>query len=334
MAITEIVLVRPKEIGREQITLWADGNYVHSVRIATGKPGAENTKKNHGKPEKAQAELQAQVDALLAAGFTYRDGPPKAAKPEAKPKPSVARPVTKPKWLDNAALAGARKKLAKLVKDAGLSHRFDEIEALSKPTIQFSLKKASSAPPGVSRIGGSPEVDAPSKLHFVAQIALAEVHALDLEGALPARGLLSFFAQLDEKRDDYAEVAKVVHSESSAPRKVSSRIKGIGLLTPKLILTLPYYEDPAIARLKLSDEEREAYHDEVYLTLMPEEPAHLLGGYGSSGTEHSLEDRAFLAQFASDDRIGFNEGDDQTLRFYFKGKKPDFSAVVCTLEDA
>lgn len=333
MGITEVKLVRSTDRGGEQITLWVDGNFVHSVRVATGMPTASN-KKSHGKPEKAQQALEAEVEALLKSGFRYRDGPPKAAKAEPKKMASAARPVTKPTWLDNAALASSRKKLAKLVKDAGLSHRFDEIEALAKPSIQFSLKKTASAPAGVSRIGGAPEVDVPGKLHFVAQIALAEVHGLDLEGVLPARGLLSFFAQLDEKRDDYAEVARVVHSETPAPRNVPSRINGIGLLTPKLILTLPYYEDPAIGKLKLTDEEREVYHDEVYLTLMPEEPAHLLAGYGSSGTEHSLEGRAFLAQFASDDRIGFNEGDDQTLRFYFKAKKPEFGAVLCTLEEA
>jgi hypothetical protein len=327
------ILVKHTKQGREKLTLWVEGSAVHWSRSYTWK-GTQEGKKAHGKPDKAQAALADEIEKHLASGFTYRDGPPKAAKPPPKPKASAARAVTKPKWLDNPALASARKKLGKLVKDAGLAHRFDEIEALAKPTIQFSLKKTANAPPGVSRLGGSPEVDVPGKLHFVAQIALAEVHALDLEGVLPARGLLSFFAQLDENRDDYAEVAKVVHSDTPAPRNAPSRTKGIGLLTPKLILTLPYYEDPAIDKLKLTDEEREAYHDEVYLTLMPEEPAHLLAGYGSSGTEHSLESRPFLAQFASDDRVGFNEGDDQTLRFYFKGKKPDLGAVVCTLEEA
>ncbi len=68
--------------------------------------------------------------------------------------------------------------------------------------------------------------------------------------------------------------------------------------------------------------------------VMPEEPAHLLLGWGSSGTEHSLEGRAFLAQFASDDRIDFEEGDSETLRYYFKGKTPSLGAVVCTLQDA
>lgn len=248
----------------------------------------------------------------------------------------LVKPAVRPAWLDHPALAGARKKLAAAVKSAGLGERLDVIEAATKPTIALSLKKAAKAPPGVSRLGGAPEVAAPKKLHFVAQIALAEVHPLDLEGVLPDRGLVSFFAQLDAERDDYAEVGQVIHSPAGGAPVAAAKPGrgGMGLLTPKLILTLPYYEDPAFDRLKLSDEERESYHDEVYLAVMPEEPAHLLLGYGSSGTGHSLEGRPFLAQFASDERIDFEEGDSQTLRYYFKGKSPSLGSVVCTLEDA
>ncbi len=256
-----------------------------------------------------------------------------ATKKLVKPAP---KPATKPAWLDHPGLAASRKKLAAAVKSAGLGHRLDVIEAAAKPSIALSLTKAAKAPPGASRLGGAPEVAPPKKLHFVAQIALAEVHPLDLEGVLPAEGLLSFFAQLDPEGDDYAEVGQVVHAGAGgAPiAGVKPRAKAMGLLTPKLVLTLPYYEDPAFDRLKLTDEERESYHDQVYLAVMPEEPAHLLLGYGSSGTEPSLEGRPFLAQFASDDRIGFEEGDSQTLRYYFKGKTPSLGSVVCTLEDA
>lgn len=250
-------------------------------------------------------------------------------------KKTVKAPA-RPAWLGHPGLAASRKKLAAAVKSAGLGERLDAIEAAAKPTIALSLKKVAKAPPGASRLGGAPEVAPPKKLQFVAQIALAEVHPLDLEGRLPDKGLLSFFAQLDFKKDDYGEVGQVVHSAGGGPPIAGAKpgAKAIGLLTPSLVLTLPYFEDPAIEQLGLSEEERESYHDEVYLTVMPEEPAHLLLGYGSSGTEHSLEGRPFLAQLASDDRIDFEQGDSQTLRYYFKGKTPSLGSVVCTLEDA
>ncbi|MBM4776455.1 MAG: DUF1963 domain-containing protein [Archangiaceae bacterium] len=328
-------LIRRSKQGLEQLSLWADGNCVHSVRIRMWELGTKSEKKSHGRPDKAEAALKSLVAEMLREGFEYRDGAPPANGPAPVARPSKARPHETPSWLDHRALGAQRKRLASLVKKAGISHRLGELEAVSKPGISFSLKKVSSAPKGVSRVGGAPEVSPPRGLHFVAQVSLADVHALDLEGVLPAKGLLSFFAQLDETRDDYADVAKVVLSTKLVSvTEAPSRIARIGLLTPRLILTLPSVEDPAIEKLELTQDEREAFHDAVYLELMPDEPAHLLLGHGSAGTEHSLEGRAFLAQFASDERVGFNEGDDQTLRFFFKGKKPELGSVVCTLEEA
>lgn len=328
-------LIRRSKQGLEQLSLWAEGNCVHSVRIRMWELGTKSEKKSHGRPDKAEAALNSLVAEMLREGFEYRDGAPPAKQPVPVASASKARPYKTPQWLEHRALGTRRKRLASLVKKAGLSHRLGELEAVSKPGISFSLKKVSSAPRGASRIGGAAEVAAPAGLHFIAQVSLAEVHPLDLEGVLPAKGLLSFFAQLDETRVDYAEVAKVVLSTKPVSMTgTPSRIARIGLLTPRLSLTLPSLEDPAIEKLELTEEEREAFHDEVYLELMPDEPAHLLLGYGSAGTEHSLEGRTFLAQFASDDRVGFNEGDDQTLRFFFKGKKPGLSSVVCTLEEA
>ena len=326
-------LTRRSKQGLETVSLWAEGNFVHTVRIRMWELGTKSEKKSHGRPDKAQAALKSQVAEMLRAGFAYRDGAPPASEP--REQPSKARPFKTPRWLEHRALGPQRQKLASLVKKAGLSHRLGELEALSKPAISFALKKVVGAPKGVSRIGGAPEVPGPRGLHFIAQVALADVHALDLEGVLPAKGLLSFFAQLDETRDDYAEVAKVTLSTKPVVvPDAESRIARIGLLTPRLILTLPSSEDPAIEKLKLTGDEREAFHDDVYLELMPDEPAHLLLGYGSAGTGHSLEGRTFLAQFGSDDRVGFSEGDDQTLRFFFKNKKPDLGSVVCTLEEA
>lgn len=327
-------LIRRSKRGLEKLSLWVEGNFVRTVHIRMWELGTKSEKKSHGRPDKAEAALKALLASRLAEGFEYRDGVPPAKQPEVV-SASKARRYKTPPWLDHPGLGSQRKRLGSLVKQAGLSHRLAELEAVSKPAVAFSLKRVASAPRGVSRLGGAPEVATPPGLHFVAQVALADVHALDLEGVLPAKGLISFFAQLDERRDDYAEVARVTLSTKPAAVSVApSRLARIGLLTPRLTLTLPSSEDPAIEKLKLTVDEREAFHDEVYLELMPDEPAHLLLGYGSAGTEHSLEGRPFLAQFASDDRVGFTEGDDQTLRFFFKGKKADLGSIACTLDEA
>lgn len=158
---------------------------------------------------------------------------------------------------------------------------------------------------------------------------------------LATSGRLLFFAVLDYRADAYGEVARVLWlgdgappQRTPAPKGAASPTKGVGLLTPQALLALPYYEDPVFEALELSDDEGSVYHDEVFLNAFPD-PAHLLLGYASYGTPHSVDGQPFLAQLAADRRIDFSEGDAQTLRFYFGSERrgvDDFDGVVSTLE--
>nr|MBK7067503.1 DUF1963 domain-containing protein [Deltaproteobacteria bacterium] len=303
------------------------------------------------------------IAALLAGGLRrdLREVPSAvqvtAKAPPRKPEPpSRARPVAlQPAWMNELVppldkqLATLKKKLAR----AGLGHRSAEIEALARPGIALSVKKAKLADlkAVVSRIGGDPDLPATMKwpsvkgqpLAFVAQIVLADMKAHDLERVLPASGVLSFFAQLDSARDDYGELAFVAHlpSESQlgrtpAPEGVA-RIATAGLLTPRVRLTLPQHEEPAMAGLRLSSDEASAYHDQVFLGSIPEGRVHVLGGWASAATQHGIKGRRFCAQFDSDHHIALEMGDCETLRFYLKGDafvEAALNGAVCTLSES
>jgi hypothetical protein len=343
------------------------------LRIMRGTPHRDGPQGSFEEVElsdaKAKAEAKRRIAALIAEGFVEFDpeaekkaaaaaAPPKAREPE-KPKdtrPSKARAVTRPKWQARLP-APAEKELAKIRKSiakAGLAHRSAEIEALARPAITFSAKKAKPADMKgvVSRIGGDPDLPPGTKwptvkgvpLAFVAQIVLADVKEHDLERVLPSSGVLSLFAQLDAMKDEYGERAFCMHFATS-PKLVRTpapegavRIATPALLTSKLRITLPPDEEPAVDGLRLTDDEESAYHDDVFLESIPEGAKHMLAGWANAATQHGMKKgRRFFAQIDSDDRIGFEMGDYETLRFYVAGDKLDTAAlakVVCTMSEA
>jgi hypothetical protein len=344
-------LTRTTSNGPEEYSLWVEGKRLHFVRAFYYDCDSEEGSTRYGSAVEAQAALDERVSKLLADGYEVEGGKP-ARRTEAAP--SRARKAKPPAWLSKlpAPLERQRKKLEAAAKKAGLSHRYAEIEALLKPSIALTVKKAKAAPRGVvSRFGGDPDlkkgVGWPEHegrpLHFVAQIVLEEMAPFDLEGLLQRTGRLIFFVGLDPQEDDYATVARVLWLDDESPVRVpapkgaASPMSAVGLLTPKGQLALPYYEDPVIDALKLNDDERSRYHDEVFLGAYPENPVHLLLGYPSYGTPYGVDGHRFLAQLDSDQRLGFSEGDSETLRFYFASKRPkkkDLDSVVVSLEQA
>ncbi len=94
---------------------------------------------------------------------------------------------------------------------AGLSRLLKDLDFLAKDSIWLHTKLAGEydLSMGASRIGGVP--DAPPDFKwpirngvpqsFIAQLAMEEVHAYDLPGVLPGRGLLWFF--YDAKQETY-----------------------------------------------------------------------------------------------------------------------------------
>ncbi len=274
---------------------------------------------------------------MLGEGFEEIDvdtpAPSAPTKKSAKkpPKREPYEPVAIPKSL-NGSLAELRTK----IKAAGLGEHAKEIERLARPAIAFGLKKGKAPKNVVSRIGGDP--DRPPRtawperngvpLVFVAQIVLDR---LDVGGALPKRGVLALYAQLDPNEDDYGEACVLEHYPDAkklvrtTPPKSVERI-GVGLLTPELRLTVPPSECSPIEDLDIDDPG--AYHDGVFLPSIPDGPKHMLLGWPSAATNYGAS-HPFVMQIDSDDRIGFEMGDVETLRVFGTLEKP-----VCTMSEA
>ncbi|MDF2694303.1 MAG: hypothetical protein K0S65_2686 [Labilithrix sp.] len=126
-------------------------------------------------------------------------------------------------------------KLPKFVVDGVRSAKLEGISAdallrFVRPSIGFEIGKATpkaGAPVGSSKLGGRPDLpdgvawptyedDEDRMLPFLLQVNAADIAKLDLEGLLPKKGLLSFFA---ETIPDELESAKVLYSDGSKRRK-------------------------------------------------------------------------------------------------------------------
>lgn len=93
-----------------------------------------------------------------------------------------------------------------LLHQRGLARVAEALLALAAPTIRIYIRRADeeAIPLGASKIGGRPDLPPgatwPSwhePMAFIAQFNLAAVAPYDREGALPSRGLLSFFYETD-----------------------------------------------------------------------------------------------------------------------------------------
>ena len=243
---------------------------------------------------------------LLRKGWT---DPSANRPPPPKPrdtKPSKAKPATKlPAWLAN------RPELAKLGKRAakhGLGHRWPEIAATMKPAID--LKAGAAAKTG-SRIGGHPELPEsfkwPKGMTFVAQLEVKDFAKLDVEKALPKNGALIFYAQLDPDVDDYCEKGGWVHvTGKRALREVPTVNPKGRAVTGSLRASLPPREQ---LKVKLSDDESEAYHDELFLA------SHGKADYQLLGYPDAYADPKALTAQSHSSKL-FEVGDYQPLRFF------------------
>jgi Domain of unknown function (DUF1963) len=338
---------------------WVTGKELGTHERPVGKTPIPNASKNWEKkfPTAAAAEaaLAKLVAEKLAEGFTYRDEAPPAPVEEEKPsKPWGKAPkVPRPSFLAKLS-PDLKKHLAKIrtkIKSAGLAHRSDDIEALLRPTICFDLKavKPAAIKGVVTRFGGDPDLpegfvwpkSGKVPLAFVAQYRMEELTKLDLEQKLPKKGLLSLFAQL-ALGDGYAEVASAFFFEDV--KKLTRRAPPHGpdaddrpkkpfLAAPKNRLTLPPPDEDIVDKLKLTSDERSRFHDDVWLATRLDKHAHQLVGWANAG----CNDGELLAQLDSDDRLGVEIGDVETLRMYIAPKRlaaRDFRKLLATTIEA
>lgn len=338
----------------EECTVWVDATTLHWCRVTygVGRNQTDQGERKFDTEEEAVKAAEAMIAELKAGRFdVVEDEAPPAPEPPSQAK----KGAVKPSWFKalSKPLLAQHAKLLKTAKAKGLAHRFDEIEALMRPGMDLSLKKAKPADLKgiVSRIGGEPDLPSGTTwpawngapLTFVAQIVITpDVKELDLEGLLPKEGVLSFFAQLDPGRAEYGEQCAVFYFPTTkglvraAPPSPDRVLKSAGLFTPKARLTVAPSEAPLVEALGLTRDEQGAYHDDLFLGPIPEGRHHMLLGWANATTHHDLKGRRFLAQFDSDHRLDFQMGDYDTLRFYIDGDVIDASTLktaTCTLSE-
>jgi hypothetical protein len=157
----------------------------------------------------------------------------------------------------------------------------DQLLALIRPAIAFDLLKYKSLPVGASKFGGQPDLPSAMKwptfaddkdrvLPFVLQFNLAEVHAHDKEGLLPAKGMLYFFSdtspdELGDARVLYTDVPITKLVRRAFPEDLVDRARQADFIAQvpeyKVELT-PVFTLPSAAflrgRAELGDDDAEA----------------------------------------------------------------------------
>lgn len=235
-----------------------------------------------------------------------------------------------------------------LLEANGLASRRSELEELLRPGI--ALDAAPGPIDGVcSRLGGPPDLppDHPwptwrgAPMCFLLQLALDDaLCALDDEGRLPASGLLSVFAFLGVP--NHAEACAVawfpttrglVRRAAPGPRlTLPTALR----LHPRRALTVRPGMNEALDRILPDDDEADAFHDEVWLGLRRGRPDHRLLGWPSAGSWMDDRGGSFFLQIDSDDRVGLEIGDVETLRIHLPGPRVDADALAgatCTCDE-
>ena len=317
-----------RDIDYFEWTVWTTGNVLewfdYKSRAGMYQHVGDSKNSHRTYPSEAAA-LAAHARAIkkkLAEGWEYEDEPP--PRPEEAPSVAWKKRPKRPAWFGKLDLA----KLRKSIKRAKLEHRAADIESLVRPAIRLKLKRAK-ASGTTTRFGGDPMVPAgfkwPAGLAFVGQIRLEEVTKLDLEGLLPKKGLIALFAYLVPE-EGYGERAKAFYfpdvaklSPLQSPDADDGRPSKIAIATPSLVATLPTYDTDAFSTLELNGDERGRYHDDVWLANKVD--GHQLLGWPTQMNRYAYKGWELLAQVDSDDVMGLEIGDVETMRFHVERKK-------------
>jgi len=208
----------------------------------------------------------------------------------------------------------SRRGIEELIERSPLSRLAGGLKGLLLPSIRLRTQASADAdlPFGVSKTGGMPDLPVDEEwprlngvqpLDFILQLRLEDIAALNDEGALPARGLLSFFFS---RGQDFPTTAapcepwrwRVLHSaDDGAPVRRMSRPAGLRLqpLPPRTISfarewTLPTQREPWFQMLGLNPDPRQPFSGDTaqYYDLLwrlaevygaDGEPVHRLLGY-------------------------------------------------------
>lgn len=298
--------------------------------------------------------MEAAKKERLAEGYVEnRDEAPKKA-PKKAPKPSKSKGTPPPSWLAQlpSAVRSQRQTIAQIIDAAGLGHRRDDIESMLRCAITLHGQAGAPAKSRsiASRIGGLPDLPAgvawprsgKTPLQFVAQVRLDETGVHDVQALLPKAGLLSFFLQASADAGDYLETARVLFFGELDDLRSTEPPKDLvqGAYSPRSVkasadLRLPSPGGPVTDALKLNEDEKTRYWDDVFLKLIPEDPSHRLLGYPDMTTQFAIDkDTALLLQLDTDGDMQF--GDAQPVLFHIPHKAllaRDFKKAKVTAQE-
>lgn len=213
----------------------------------------------------------------------------------------------------------AEERLRERLRAGGLAHRAEAILAVAAPCVWLDSRREedTAIAVGASKLGGLPDLPAGAEwpewrgnpMAFIAQIRLDEASRFDDEAILPATGLLSIFFATDgepkgNEDDDDPTSWRVMHVDGdpaafvrrSAPAHLPEgyRFQSSSLACSRWI-TLPDVDDPEVAALGFTHEERLAYI-EVESHFHEEERNTLFGTY-LLGHAYTLNGSALLEPY-------------------------------------
>lgn len=258
----------------------------------------------------------------------------------------------RPVWLGSLPeiLHEQHQEIVEVLEKNGLGKHLNKIETLLRVSIELVVERTESANIQgiVSRMGGEPDLPPGQTwptwnsipLTFMGQVVITdEIKALDVDNLLPKEGMLSFFAQLDSP--EYGEQCVILHFPTisglmrMSPPEAKMVMRGAtlvlrqtALISVRGRLTLPSGNAPFIDQFDLNRDEKDAYHDSVFLALVPPSPRHRLLGWPTAATYLDERDKLFIAQFDSDDELELEMGDVETLRMYIDGDVVNASTLA------
>ncbi len=325
-----------------------------------GDPAAAPALRDHEKSLRARpeaAQIMGQIELVEAVAIALeRRGPapvpavvPTAAKlPRQRRQLAPSKPAPPP---PESSLVSQRKDLLQAFAEAGIAEEVATL--LIRPAIQlFSTRTDDAAiPVGATKLGGCPDLpkgmEWPREGHqifsFVAQLRMEELTALDVDGLLPKKGLLSLFVQ-DEFGEplDYLGAVKVMLLDGPLERAMVP--EGFDLrpdehvfrepfaactLHARQVLGVPPYSHPLAARL-VSGDNADTYSDSVFTYSSVNQ----LLGFREHDDGEQTEEMELLFLCKSDDEAGMEWGDVQDLAFMLPRAAllaADFTKVVAVV---
>lgn len=198
--------------------------------------------------------------------------------------------------MDKASIAAA-------MQQSGLQQLSSSLDQLILPSIRLSTNPSyeTAIQPGQSKFGGMPDLPPNvawpemngAPMEFIAQIQLADAHAVDASKPLPAQGLLSFFYDASQQTfgadpkdrnglktlyfDQPASALKRTDLPTSLPAQGRSRVCSVGFSEELTLALQPKLE---IASLQWSETDQQHYDAALQqLTGAQTHPIHRLLGH-------------------------------------------------------